>query len=317
MGKLGFVQIEVSTRCQLNCLMCPKSCFDDWIARDMSMEVFRLMPFKKFRYAHLQGWGEPLLNPNIGEMIELAAKRCRVGLTTNGVLLEHHLDALLKLDLLAVSIASASPKAQSVVRGFSLEKLKQGIKLVSESRKRNPKIVIATMMLKGTIDTLPEMVDFAVECGADEVIANNLDYIPSKELLGQEVFGEKADTKVEEIINQTEEKAKDAGIKFVAKPRVMEELLVCAENPVDNCFVTVDGKFAPCAYLHLPTKSDSIVRYFKSKKFEVPKVYFNNMKEWKKSEFREVYRRRLQAFLPFGIPSLPKYCQTCYKAWSV
>lgn len=134
MGKLGFVQIEVSTRCQLNCLMCPKSCFDDWIARDMSMKIFRLIPFKKFRYAHLQGWGEPLLNPNIGEMIEFASKHCRVGLTTNGVLLEHHLDALLKLDLLAVSVASASPKAQSVVRGFSLEKLKQGIKLVSESR---------------------------------------------------------------------------------------------------------------------------------------------------------------------------------------
>lgn len=190
----------------------------------------------------------------------------------------------------------------------------------SESRKRNPKIVVATMMLKGTIDTLPEMVDFAVECGADEVIANNLDYIPSKELLGQEVFGEKADTKVEEIINQTEEKAKDAGIKFVAKPRVMEELLVCAENPVDNCFVTVDGRIAPCVYLHLPTDSGTIVRYFKGRRFEVPKVYFSSLKEWEKSEFREVYRRRLQAlfrFFPVEFPPLPEVCGVCYKAWGV
>lgn len=317
----GFVQVEVSTRCQLNCLMCPKSCFDDWIANDMSMKTFRLIPFKKFRYAHLQGWGEPLLNPNISEMIELAAEHCRVGLTTNGVLLERNLDALMKLDLLAVSVASANPKVQSAVRGFSLEKLRRGIKLVSENRKRKrPKIVIATMMLKSTIDALPEMVDFAIECGADEIVANNLDYIPSKELLGQEVFGEKVNAKVEEIIGQTEKKAKDAGIKFVAKPRVMGEAIVCAENPVDNCFVTVDGRIAPCVYLHLPTESGAIVRYFKGKKFEVAKLYFSSMMEWERSGIRDIYRRRLQALyksLPLDFPTLPEFCMTCYKAWSV
>jgi len=65
MGKLGFVQVEVSTKCQLNCIMCPKSVFrDEWISKDMEMEVFESIPFKKFRYTHLQGWGEPLLHPN-------------------------------------------------------------------------------------------------------------------------------------------------------------------------------------------------------------------------------------------------------------
>jgi MoaA/NifB/PqqE/SkfB family radical SAM enzyme len=323
MGKLGFVQVEVSTKCQLNCLMCPRSCFkDEWISKDMDLNTFTLIPFKRFRYAHLQGWGEPLLNPNIDEMIEMARKHCKVGLTTNGLLIERYLGVVLKLDLLSVSVASANPLTHHAVRGFNLEKLKRNIKLVSESRKAKskPKIVIATMMLKNTIETLPRIVDFALECGADEVIANNLDYIPSQSLIGQEVFGLQSNQQVEEILDQIKMKAKDAGIRFVAKQVVMDEALVCAENPVDNCLITVDGKIAPCVYLHLPTRSDYIVRHFRGKRVEVPKVYFGSITQWRKSDIRVTFEKRLQVlyqYLPLELPALPDVCRSCYKAWSV
>ena len=320
MGKLGFVQVEVSTKCQLNCLMCPKSVFrNEWIAMDMEMDVFESIPFKKFRYAHLQGWGEPLLNPKIGDMIEFAREHCKVGLTTNGVLIDRHLEDILNLDLLAVSIASAGAEEHKAVRGFELEKLKERIKLVSKQDKR-PKIVIATMMLRSTIGKLPEIVDFAYECGADEVIANNMDYIPSENLVGMEVFGENPDPGVLELIKKAEDRAKELGINFVAKPVKLEEALVCAENPVENCLVTVDGKIAPCVYLHLPTRSDYIVRYFRGKRVEVPKVYFKSFDEWKNSSIRDVFEKRLQILyqsLPMEFPALPEVCRTCYKAWSV
>ena len=320
MGKLGFVQVEVSTKCQLNCLMCPKSVFgNEWIAKDMEMEVFESIPFKKFRYAHLQGWGEPLLHPKIGEMIEVAKEHCKVGLTTNGILIDRHLEDILNLDLLAISIASASAEDHKAVRGFELEKLKEKIKLVSEQDKR-PKIVIATMMLRNTVGKLPEIVDLAHECGADEVIANNLDYIPSENLVDIEVFGENPDPGVLELIKKAEERAKELGINFVAKALKLEEVLVCAENPIENCLVTVDGKIAPCVYLHLPTRSDYIVRYFRGRRVEVPKVYFESFEEWKNSSIRDVFEKRLQILyqsLPLEIPALPEVCKTCYKAWSV
>lgn len=321
MPKLGFVQVEVSTRCQLSCLMCPKSCFsDEWIAKDMNMETFRLIPFKKFHYAHLQGWGEPLLNPNIGEMVDIAAKSCKVGLTTNGLLIDHHIDSILKLDLLAVSVASGDARQHERVRGCSLEKLAGNIKLVSESRGKRPKVVIATMMLKSTIESLPKLIDFAAECGADEVIANNLDYIPSKELVGEEVFGLTADKDVEKAVEQAGKRAEELGIGFIAKPRLMEEALVCAENPVENCVVAVDGRIAPCAYLNLPTASETIPRWFRGRTVEVPKVYFSSFKEWLKSDFRDTFKRRLQVLhqsLPTELPPLPQPCRTCYKAYSV
>ncbi len=102
----------------------------------MDMETFRLIPFKKFRYAHLQGWGEPLLNPNIGEMIEIAKKHCKVGLTTNGLLIGKHLNSILKLDILAVSIASGDALRHQKIRQSSLEKLGENIRLFQRAEEK-------------------------------------------------------------------------------------------------------------------------------------------------------------------------------------
>ena len=313
---MNIVQVEVSTKCQLDCIMCPKSCFGDWIPKNMDMVVFEKIPFKKFKYAHLQGWGEPLLHPKIDEMIEIAKKRCKVGLTTNGLLIDRHVDSLTKLDLIAVSVASADPDVHAAVRKCDLEVIKRNIRLISENRGKT-RIVVTTIMMRDTVDGLPKMIDFASECGADEVIANNLDYIPSESLTGLKVFGSKPDRRIGEILEKTRKIAEDVGINFVARPIVMEEALVCAENPIENCLITVDGKISPCVYLHLPTESDRIVRYFEGERVEVPKVYFNSLKDWEKSEIRKIFRRRL-SFLPFTeIPPLPNVCRTCYKAYSL
>ncbi|MET1124247.1 MAG: radical SAM protein [Archaeoglobaceae archaeon] len=316
--RLGFVQVEVSTRCQLNCLMCPKRHFE-WLAKDMDIETFARIPFRKFRYAHLQGWGEPLLNPRIDEMIEIAGRRCKVSMTTNGLLIDRHVESICELETLAVSIASGDAALHRSVRGCELDRLKENIRLVSELRSKKPKIVIATMMLRSTIPSLPKIVEFAADCGADEVVVNNLDYVPAKELADEVVFGWEPEAEAEKVLHEAYNLASQLGVKFAAKPLVMEEALVCAENPVENCFVTVDGMFAPCAYLHLPIRG-KIVRYFGGKRFEIPKVYFESFEKWKGSELREVFRRRMQAAyqsLPTEIPPLPEFCRTCYKAWSV
>ncbi len=322
------VQIEVSTKCQLNCLMCPKYWFsDEWIAKDMNMEIFHSIPFKKFGYAHLQGWGEPLLNPKIGEMINLARKYCKVGLTTNGLLLKKHIGNLLKTDLVAVSIASADSNLHEKIRRCKLEEITDGIKLLSEQRsKKKPKITVVTMMLKDTIETLPQIVELASECGADEVIANNLDYIPSRELVGMEVFTSEETVRPEIVrhIRMAEERARELGVDFTHRPVRMEEVLVCAENPVKNCLITVDGLVTPCVYLHLPTSSNHIVRYFNGKMFKVPKVYFGSVTspDWEKNyeKFRKMFKKRtslLHYLFSFTLPPLPEVCRTCYKAYSV
>mgnify|MGYP001772583101 CR=1 FL=1 len=314
-SKLDFVQVEVSTRCQLSCLMCPRSFFR-WKPRDMSFEDFKKIPFSRFRYAHLQGWGEPLLNPELGEMIEFARKSCRLSLTTNGLLLSEWKESISKLDLVAISIAGI--EAQREVRKTRLEDLAEEVMTIS-SLKRRPKIVVATLMMKNTISELPRLVEFAKSIGADEVIANNLDYIPSRDLVGLEIFSKNPSEEHLRTIELARRKAEELKIRFVARPIKMEEALVCAENPMRNCFVTVDRNISPCAYLHLPTEDEEITRFFEGQEFRVRKLYFGRAEDfqrvWKSreySEFRKTYERRLLTRTP-----LPEVCRSCYKAYSL
>ncbi|WP_456328483.1 radical SAM/SPASM domain-containing protein [Archaeoglobus sp.] len=314
---MKFVQVEVSTRCQLSCFMCPHTIFRrDWINADMDLETFKKIPFENFDFAHLQGWGEPLLNPNMGEMIEIAKKYCKVGLTTNGLLIDEF-NEIERLDYLAVSIASADEEKHKRIRKCSLEELKEKIKAVSSK----VPVTLAFMMLRDTYHELPQIVEIAKEVGAKEVIANNLDYIPSKELESQAIFLQSVDEKPIEVAKI---KAEKLGIKLTVKPTKMEEVLVCAENPINNCLITYNGQITPCVYLHLPTKSDKIVRVFGGKVLEIEKVYFGEVwekKSWKRySNFRKIFERRksfMLSLLPTEIPPLPEPCKTCYKAYGV
>lgn len=295
--------------------MCPRSFFE-WKSMDMDFEDFKKLPFSKFSYAHLQGWGEPLLNSEIGEMIEFAKKKCRVGLTTNGLLIDEWKESLLKLDLLAVSIAGIN--AQREVRKSRIEEIAPKIQELA-LRKKRPKIVIATLMMRNTIAELPALVEMAKKIGVDQVIANNLDYIPSKNLVGLEVFSNEVDREIFEIVERAKRRAEEIGIEFVVRPLKFEEAAVCAENPIRNCFVTVEGLIAPCAYLHLPTNGEWIVRYFKGEERRVRKVYFGRAEDfksvWKCKDyvnFRKMFEERI-----YFSRELPEGCRTCYKAYSL
>jgi len=79
------------------------------------------------------------------------------------------------------------PKFTRKIRGCNLSRLIEGISRLSEMRDGKPRITVTTIMLKDTIGDL-QLVKLAKFCEADEVIANNLDYIPTKDLLGLEVF---------------------------------------------------------------------------------------------------------------------------------
>ena len=330
--KLNSVQVEVSTFCQLSCLMCPKSIFrKDWLNKHMELETFRKIPFERFRYAHLQGWGEPLLNPHIIEMTEIAKEKgCSVGLTTNGLLLRDFAKELAKFtDIVAVSIASPNPEIHERVRGCELSELVEGIESLSKARRnRKPKIVITTIMFKDTVKDLPELVRLAKNCGADEVIANNLDYIPTKELFGLEVFSEEEDPEIARVAENAKKLAKELGVNLAIRPLKLEECVVCAENPIKSCLITVNGDVAPCVYAHLPTKSETIQRIFKGEVIRVRKLYFGNLNKesfediWKSrgyKSFRNTFVRRVSMLVGFSadVPDLPEVCKTCYKAYSI
>ena len=87
MPKYRKVYIEITNNCNLNCSFCSKV---EKPRRNMSLEEFEII-LKKIQgytdYIYLHVKGEPLLHPNLIEMINLASTyNIKVNLTTNGTL---------------------------------------------------------------------------------------------------------------------------------------------------------------------------------------------------------------------------------------
>lgn len=81
------IYIEITNKCNLNCDFCLKT---DREKRSMSKEEFKLVlnkirPYSKYLYFHVLG--EPLMHPNINELIDEASKDFNVNITTNGYLI--------------------------------------------------------------------------------------------------------------------------------------------------------------------------------------------------------------------------------------
>ncbi len=182
-------QIEVTSRCNLKCVMCPVTVLaDHWPARDMSWETFGRIAeaFERAKWVYLQGWGEPLLHRRVFDMIARAQSAgCRVGFTTNGARLTRANGARLLdlgLDLVAVSIAGASAATHEAIRVGSdfarlVENLRRFLHLRRERGNTRPKVEVFYLMTSANLAELPRAVELAADLGADELVATNLDYV--------------------------------------------------------------------------------------------------------------------------------------------
>ncbi|MGC9067759.1 MAG: radical SAM/SPASM domain-containing protein [Thermoprotei archaeon] len=341
--KLYAIQIEVSTICTSKCFMCPHTTFYNmWESKLMDMQLYLKISnyFDNAEYVHLQGWGEPLHHPKIIEMIKIAKEhKCKVGLTTNAQLINKYAPDLVKLlDMIVISIGGASKYTHERVRtGNDFETLINNTKLLIENRKDNkkPKIIFSYLMNKYNIEELPKAIELAAKIGVDEFLATNLDYIPIKELNSTKIFShtEKEDTHIERIIKESIKISQINNITLTIRPRMMNELPVCLENPLRNLFITVNGLVTPCVYVHLPIKAENIPRIFNDKKYTIKKLYFGNLqsetldKIWQSEKyikFREIFEQRMHVYEhtilfedTFKNIMPPKECITCYKIYGI
>ena len=84
------IYIEITNRCNLSCNFCAASNRrkGDMATADFATILSQLKPFTTHLCLHVLG--EPLLHPNLGELLQLChAQSFRVNLTTNGTLLSY------------------------------------------------------------------------------------------------------------------------------------------------------------------------------------------------------------------------------------
>lgn len=114
--------VEITNICNLRCAFCPGTKRPE---RFMPPEEFRILarrlrPYTGFLYLHVMG--EPLLHPQLGELLEIgAAEGFRLCLTTNGTLLEARHELLLSapaLHKLSVSLHSMEGNNAGALGGY-------------------------------------------------------------------------------------------------------------------------------------------------------------------------------------------------------
>lgn len=131
------IYVEITNICNLQCNFCPGTQREK---RFLPPEEFRILarriqPYTKYLYLHVMG--EPLLHPQLGELLQITEELgFRVCLTTNGTLLSRQQELLLSVNNLhKASVSLHSMEGNSVgdleqyldmVWGFSARAARQG-----------------------------------------------------------------------------------------------------------------------------------------------------------------------------------------------
>lgn len=229
------LQIESTRRCNLNCPICMRQNLDETQAL-LSLEDFKkALDSWDFQHVALHGWGEPLLNPEIFQMIEYAKLQgISTELTTNATLLKKNIENILTSGL-SVIVFGISNKE---ILPFILPQIEELIKMRNENRLRNPRAFIDIVIYKGNLNQILDLVKITSQLNIEGVVLHRLfkvdpgvKYISIQE--EKELFREAADL------------AKVLKVKLYLPPQAS---LPC-EAVRQSIFVTAEGKITPCPFL--------------------------------------------------------------------
>src|SRR4051812_5919929 len=183
------LQVEVTGACNLPCHMCLVR------YRPPLNKINGSMPLARFQElvddlpelgeVTLQGLGEPLLAPDLLEMIRYAVGRgISVGFNTNGTLLtrrwsEDLVDA--GVDWLHVSVDGATAETFEGIRdGANFERVIANLRtLVAVRRARgreSPRLQLNFVSMRRNVHQLPDIVRLAADVGVDRVWVQNLSH---------------------------------------------------------------------------------------------------------------------------------------------
>ena len=175
------MHVEVSSRCNLNCPVCPQG--EGKLKRDktlMDLEMFRELMREAGPYllaVCLWSWGEPLLNPHLAEMIRIAKSYGVITLvSTNGQCLkdEKVLEALISEPptYLIVAIDGLTEETNSVYRvGGKLEPVLAGVRHIAQTKRQQkqkyPLLRLSYIVMKHNQHEVGQVEEFAKQNGFD------------------------------------------------------------------------------------------------------------------------------------------------------
>jgi MoaA/NifB/PqqE/SkfB family radical SAM enzyme len=312
---LDCIQVEVSSRCPGRCTYCPRTTLKgQWQARDMEMATFgRLWPLmRRSSRVHLQGWGEPLLNPAFFEMAALARKAgCQVSTTTCGLRMEPGLALRIVesgIDIVAFSLAGTDAASNASRFGVDFDRVCNAVSLLQNVRRERMgvhlEIHFAYLMLASNIDAVRGLPALMQRLGVHAAVVSTLDYIPEPGLKAEALQPHEAEklAAAAAVLGEAAAAARRLGLGFHYElPNPGATGATCRENIQRSLFISADGAVSPCVYVNVPADvADPRRRIFGNVRTQDPHAI------WESEAFRR-FRERLAG----GDPDLS--CQTCPK----
>ena len=340
---LDCVQIEVTTYCNAACSYCPHTLArDKWQSARFPLTLFHdLLPsLSHTNLVFLQGWGEPLLHPDIFEMVRLCKNRKkRVGFTTNGMLLNKeiiHTIVDLQVDILGVSFAGTTPSTHNRIRkGTDFDTVVAALEYLrcikAERKATKPAVHFAYVMLASNFDELSRITSLAKKVGAEQVVASNLTLIQEPQLFQEALFNNpQLLYEYRRILARIKKEAADNNILFAyPDPALDETSCVCPENVCQSCVINVVGGVGPCVFTN-PILSGGygnaadkpLSCIFKGQPIPLKTYSFGNIKNtglariWQSKkywEFRNSFDPETRLSPREILAGMPPSCKTCYK----
>ena len=343
--RFGAWQIEITTRCGLQCTMCVKTACEEWHRKDMSISNFeKIVPYlHDVKSVVLEGWGESLLHKSLVDFIRLAKSAGpEVGFVTSGMGLTPdyaHQIVDAGIDFLGFSLSGATAKTHNAIRVNSdfnalIASIKNMKELAVSSFSGKPRLHIVYLMLKDNIREIPILFDLAHEVGIHEIVLLNIIQVTSKEQDIQKTFTCEEGSLNKNVMAEAVNKTKKLRINLSVPAVLPQNVAVCSENPLDNLYISVDGDVSPCVYLNPPVSSP-FTRIFCGSEYPTLPVRLGNIftepldKIWSKKEYEEFrsafisrqkrwkdsYASLLEMHRPDDspVPDPPAPCRTCHK----
>lgn len=179
------IQIEVTTRCNLTCVMCPHGLPNGMPSkRDAEPDLITraLANLDGVEKLHPTGTGEPLMAEGFWRIIdELKGKDGpKITFHTNGLLMtERAAERIMAAPVrhVVVSMDAATEETHQKIRGANFERVKQGVRRLAAASKAANKYIFlqcAMVVMAENYREAPAFVDLAHELGAIGVSFNHL-----------------------------------------------------------------------------------------------------------------------------------------------
>ncbi len=321
--------LESTNRCDSRCQTCPRTFLTNEAANNLSLErVLQIIDqFPDLQRVVLHGLGEPLLNPEIFEIITTLKKRNIYTLfNSNAISLTPERSGQLiqsGLDEYRVSVDAASPATYQAIRGVDqFERVKANLcDLTRQQRERgqeHPRVSLWFMAMKVNLTDLPDFVRLAHKLAVPEVYLQRLATTKAgRKGLGlavseQSWHGSLAEQQ-QQMIEEGMALAEKYGIAFKAsglkdpldslQPEERKRPWSVCQRPWTLSYITANGNVLPCC-----------ISACTAEKYE--KALLGNVFE---EDFLSIWNgERYQRFREqFAGDVAPDPCQGCGSLWSV